>query len=123
MVQDFDISYCPNCGAKGYERKTKTPEWRCRKCGVEWDENNTPIYPPGIYPARLSCPKCGKVYATGPEFSADTCQGHRRKPGDAYAGGFSFGQTADEGLYVLAIFGAWAFIVLIIVIIIVSIAK
>ena len=35
--QEYDVSYCPECGAKGYERKTKTPEWRCRKCGFEWD--------------------------------------------------------------------------------------
>ena len=28
---------CPECGARGYNRKTKTPEWRCRKCGHEWD--------------------------------------------------------------------------------------
>ena len=29
---------CPECGAVGYSRKTKTPEWRCRKCAHEWDE-------------------------------------------------------------------------------------
>ena len=38
---------CPECGATGYSRKTMTPEWRCRKCGHEWDESNpsqlTPI--------------------------------------------------------------------------------
>ena len=30
---------CPECGAPGYRRKTKTPEWRCRSqnCGHEWD--------------------------------------------------------------------------------------
>ena len=28
---------CPECGAPGYSRKTKTPEWRCSKCGHEWD--------------------------------------------------------------------------------------
>jgi len=28
---------CPECGANGYSRKTRTPEWRCRKCGHEWD--------------------------------------------------------------------------------------
>ena len=28
---------CPECGSKGYIRKTKTPEWRCRKCAHEWD--------------------------------------------------------------------------------------
>jgi ribosomal protein L37AE/L43A len=27
---------CPECGAAGHIRKTKTPEWRCRKCGHEW---------------------------------------------------------------------------------------
>jgi len=30
---------CPECGANGYSRKTKTPEWRCRKCGHEWDSD------------------------------------------------------------------------------------
>jgi len=29
---------CRKCGANGYSRTTKTPEWRCRKCGHEWDE-------------------------------------------------------------------------------------
>jgi rubredoxin len=29
---------CPECGASGYSRQTKTPEWRCRKCGHEWDK-------------------------------------------------------------------------------------
>ena len=30
---------CTECGAPGYSRKTKTPEWRCRSqnCGHEWD--------------------------------------------------------------------------------------
>ena len=28
---------CPECEANGYSRKTRTPEWRCRKCGHEWD--------------------------------------------------------------------------------------
>ena len=28
---------CPECGANGYSRTTRTPEWRCRKCGHEWD--------------------------------------------------------------------------------------
>ena len=28
---------CPECGTNGYSRKTRTPEWRCRKCGHEWD--------------------------------------------------------------------------------------
>ena len=31
---------CPECGATGYSRKTKTPEWRCSKCGHEWDAIN-----------------------------------------------------------------------------------
>jgi ssDNA-binding Zn-finger/Zn-ribbon topoisomerase 1 len=31
---------CPECeGITGYRRKTKTPEWRCRKCRHEWDLN------------------------------------------------------------------------------------
>jgi hypothetical protein len=30
---------CPECGARGYLRKTKTPEWRCGKCGHEWDSD------------------------------------------------------------------------------------
>ena len=31
---------CPECGAPGYSRKTKTPKFRCRdpKCGFEWDD-------------------------------------------------------------------------------------
>ena len=28
---------CPNCGVRGYRRTTRTPEWRCRRCGHEWD--------------------------------------------------------------------------------------
>jgi hypothetical protein len=32
---------CPECGASGYNRKTKTPEWRCSKCGGEWDVGET----------------------------------------------------------------------------------
>ena len=32
---------CPECDVKGYSRKTKTPEWRCRKCGHEWDVPQT----------------------------------------------------------------------------------
>ena len=28
---------CPECGASGYSRETKSPEWRCSKCGHEWD--------------------------------------------------------------------------------------
>ena len=37
---------CPNCGAKGDSRKTKTPMWRCSPapsnggCGYEWDDPN-----------------------------------------------------------------------------------
>ena len=31
---------CPECGANGYSRKTKTPEWRCRNCGYEWDADS-----------------------------------------------------------------------------------
>jgi len=35
---------CPECGANGYSRKTKTPEWRCRSrsCGYEWDATTLP---------------------------------------------------------------------------------
>ena len=34
---------CTECGAPGYSRKTKTPEWRCRSqnCGHEWDATTT----------------------------------------------------------------------------------
>ncbi len=28
---------CPECGTKGYSKKTKYPEWRCRKCGHDLD--------------------------------------------------------------------------------------
>jgi hypothetical protein len=31
---------CPECGGRCYSRKTKTPEWRCRKCGHECDEQD-----------------------------------------------------------------------------------
>lgn len=31
---------CPECGGHCYSRKTKTPEWRCRKCGHECDEQD-----------------------------------------------------------------------------------
>jgi len=27
---------CPECGARGYSRKAKAPEWRCSECGHEW---------------------------------------------------------------------------------------
>jgi hypothetical protein len=27
---------CPECGARGYSRKTKAPEWRFSECGHEW---------------------------------------------------------------------------------------
>ena len=33
---------CPECGASGDSRKTRTPEWRCRKCGHEWDVATLP---------------------------------------------------------------------------------
>jgi len=26
---------CPECGARGYSRKAKAPEWRCSECGHE----------------------------------------------------------------------------------------
>jgi rubredoxin len=39
---------CPKCGAAGYNRKTRTPEWRCRKCGHEWD-----VAPAGIATSGL----------------------------------------------------------------------
>ena len=40
---------CPECGALGYSRKTKTPEWRCRECYREWDEVVTdPIQRPRL---------------------------------------------------------------------------
>ena len=35
---------CPECGARGYSRKTKPPEWRCSECGHDW----------GVKPAPLS---------------------------------------------------------------------
>ena len=45
---------CLECGTRGYSRTTKTPEWRCSKCGHEWD------IPPN-YHASGHCPKCGKL--------------------------------------------------------------
>ena len=59
---------CPECGASGYSRKTKIPEWRCRdsECGYEWDanspnENPAPIRPdlPRVGPRY--CPYCLNV--------------------------------------------------------------
>jgi len=60
---------CPNCGANGYSRKTKTPEWRCSEadynggCGHEWDtnspdESSTKVRPdpPRFEPQH--CPYC-----------------------------------------------------------------
>ena len=44
---------CPECGASGYSRKTKTPEWRCSKCGHEWDvapDNPSSDDPLGLTP-------------------------------------------------------------------------
>ena len=34
------VEFCPDlkCGNRGYRRKTKTPEWRCGKCGLKWDD-------------------------------------------------------------------------------------
>ncbi len=48
---------CPECGARGYSRKTKTPEWRCSKCGHEWDvapDNPPPIDLLGLTPIALT---------------------------------------------------------------------
>ena len=47
---------CPECGASGYSRKTRTPEWRCRKCGHEWDvpkDNASSDDPLGLTPVPL----------------------------------------------------------------------
>jgi hypothetical protein len=58
-----------------------------------------------------------------PAYLPDTCQGRRRKFGDVMAnGGISFGETADEWLYTLAIFGGSAFVIFMIVIIVTAIA-
>ena len=35
--------FCPVCRINGYSRKTKTPEWRCKKCGYEWESEEQPI--------------------------------------------------------------------------------
>jgi len=37
---------CSECGVNGYSRKTKTPEWRCRKCGHEWQLDEQPVTEP-----------------------------------------------------------------------------
>ena len=58
---------CPECGGHCYSRKTKTPEWRCRKCGHECDEQDLvepakpnvysrefdPVYAEQLYQARI----------------------------------------------------------------------
>ena len=36
---------CPECGAGGYSRKTKAPEWRCIEYGHEWGEKPAPLSP------------------------------------------------------------------------------
>ena len=46
---------CDECGARGYSRLTKTPEWRCKN-GHEWDviwvEADNTYHPP------TRCPAC-----------------------------------------------------------------
>jgi len=36
---------CPECGARGYSRKTKTFEWRCIEYGHEWGWQSAPLSP------------------------------------------------------------------------------
>ena len=36
---------CPECGARGYSRKTKTFEWRCIEYGHEWRDKPAPLSP------------------------------------------------------------------------------
>ena len=55
---------CPDCGTKGYRRKTKTPEWRCgagRDCGCEWDDPyiDGPVGPSLERTLEGGCPECG----------------------------------------------------------------
>ncbi len=38
--------FCPKCGTNGYNRTTKAPEWRCKKCGHEWDSDKRPLTKP-----------------------------------------------------------------------------
>ena len=48
--------FCPECGINGYSRKTKTPEWRCRKCGHEWQSEEQPVpesHSPWNYGGRI----------------------------------------------------------------------
>ena len=47
---------CQKCGTTGYCRKTKTPEWRCKKCGHEWESEKHPQRPshsPSHYGGRI----------------------------------------------------------------------
>ena len=52
---------CPRCKREsGYRRKTKVPEWRCRHCGIEWDDQPDPPfqYAGGIEYPPLRCTYC-----------------------------------------------------------------
>jgi len=57
---------CPKCGAKGDNRSTKTPRWRCSKCGHEWpdpqsrmpDVATTEISVPSLVPTAIERQPC-----------------------------------------------------------------
>ena len=49
---------CPECGARGYSRKAKAPEWRCSECGHEWGEKPAPLSPP-----RSSFDRCPTTWS------------------------------------------------------------
>jgi|GEM_PF-3993424 predicted Zn-ribbon and HTH transcriptional regulator len=42
VIDSKGPSRCSECGGNGYSRKTKVPEWRCRKCGHEWQSDGQP---------------------------------------------------------------------------------
>ena len=55
---------CPKCRSNGshvYRRKTKSPEWRCRRCETMWGD---PYIDGHVLPSvqrtlKGGCPKCG----------------------------------------------------------------
>ena len=76
---------CPRCKREsGYRRKTKVPEWRCRHCGIEWDDPPGPSfqYAGGIEYPPLRCTYCTNtdkhLFPVTPQ--RNTLTGERWKP-------------------------------------------
>ena len=86
---------CPECGAPGYRRKTKTPEWRCRKCGHEWDVvSDNPMVDGSVEQTQRAnetghCSQCGSPIrnisahfctSCGAEFASSVTSSQSRNP-------------------------------------------